>query len=713
MQKEVLTFCPLCAGHCAAKVTIEDGKIIKWERDRDSGIPSEMCPPMKGRDNMEISVHPNRLKYPQKRAGKRGQGHWEQIPWDQALSEIAEKLNGIKEAHGPEAFGIGLGEPKGLEFAFGQRLAGVFGTPNVATPSHLCAASKLAGAQYTFGRSIPYGHADDDRLPRLIAVWGANIVQTEGPHSREWLKDSLKGGAKLIVVDPKRIDVARKADLWVRPRPGSDGALAMGLLKVVIEEKLYNPDFVSRWTFGFEELVDEVKTFTLEDVERLTWVARGQVEQFARMYAEHRPTFIRMGNVFSHGVNSLQSVRALCILSAITGPENIPGWGVALGQTNQWTRPGRLMLLSSFPRTADTSLGGKFKWAMRTAYIPYQSLTEGMRSESLKAAMFILSNPLASYPDARGTHDALMKLDTIVVSELFMTPTAALADYVLPAATTGEHDTVGYWGGPLRAFPKLVDPPGEAWPDVKIIIELAKRLGLGAHFPESGKAAVDLVLEPSGLSWDAFKDQRMVRSVKRYLEPEEGSLATPSGRIEIVCEQMKEYDTSPLPRWKELSRFSAGDLSDAFPLLLTTRLEEGYKLTGFKQLASGQRRKREPTLEMHPDTAGDLGLEAGQWVRIETRNGRIEQKLDLDPDLDPKVVYASFGWWFPEKPENLFEWDRSNVNILFDTQSEEPATGTVEVRGIPCRVSKIDGIAESQKGPESAIPAKAGHAVKH
>jgi anaerobic selenocysteine-containing dehydrogenase len=281
-----------------------------------------------------------------------------------------------------------------------------------------------------------------------------------------------------------------------------------------------------------------------------------------------------------------------------------------------------------------------------------------------------------------------MKLDLLIVSELFMTPTAAMADYVLPAATTGEHDTTGYWGGPLRAFPKLVDPPGEAWPDVKIIIELAKRLGLGSHFPASEKEAVDLVLEPSGLSWDDFKDKRLLGGTTTHKEPEALKVATPSGKVEIFSEQIRDLGSSPMPVWKELSRLHGGDLSDEFPLLLTTRLEDAYKLTGFKQLESGRRRKPEPTVEMHPDTADSLALEEGEWVYIETTKGRIKQKLDLDKNLDPKVVYASFGWWFPEEPDNLFEWDRSNVNILFDTDLEEPVTGTVEVRGVPCRVSK-------------------------
>jgi anaerobic selenocysteine-containing dehydrogenase len=686
MSEEILTFCPLCAGHCAARATVEDGKIVKWERDRESGIPSGMCPTLKGRSNMEISRHPARLKFPQKRIGARGEGKWQRISWEEALDDIAQKLIDIKEQHGPEAFGVGLGEPKGLEFAFGQRLASAFETPNVATPSHLCAASKMAASLYTFGPGVPYGHADMENLPGLITVWGANIVQTEGPHSREWLSAALAKGARLIVVDPKKIEIAGRADLWVRPRPGSDGALALGLIKVVIDEQLYDKDFVLNHTLGFDKLEREIGSFTLDDVTRVTWVPVEQIQEFARMIAREKPAFMRMGNVFSHGVNSLQAARAICILSAITGPENIPGWDLAF-KAAKWTRPGRLMLLSSFPRQAESSLGGKYKWAMMTAYIPYQALTRGMLDDKVKAAFFILSNPLSSYPNAHETHDALNKLDLLFVSELFMTPTAAMADYVLPAATSGEHDTMGYWGGPLRAFPKLVDPPGESWSDVRIVIELAKRLGLGEHFPASEKDAVDLVLEPSGLSWEDFKEKRLLSSIKGAKDPEASRVRTPSGKIEIYSEQLTEFDSNPMPRWQELSRFHSGDLSEEFPLILTTRLEDAYKLTGFKHLESGKKRKPEPTLEMNPGTAESLGLKDGDWVEIETVNGRIRQKLDLDNELDPKVVYASFGWWFPEESNNLYEWDRSNVNVLFDTSLEEPATGTVEVRGIPCRVS--------------------------
>ena len=137
MKQEILTFCPLCAGHCSAKAVVEDGKIVSWERDAESGLPSEPCPPFKGLSNMEIATHPDRLQYPMKRAGARGEGKWERISWDEALDTIAQKLTKLKEEYGPESLAVCLGEPKALEFAWGHRFASAFGTPNVPTPSHL------------------------------------------------------------------------------------------------------------------------------------------------------------------------------------------------------------------------------------------------------------------------------------------------------------------------------------------------------------------------------------------------------------------------------------------------------------------------------------------------------------------------------------------------------------------------------------------------
>lgn len=690
-REEILTFCPICAGHCSAKVTVEDGKIVKWEQDMESGLPSEPCPTFKGIANIEVAEHPDRLKHPLKRVGARGEGKWERISWDKVLDTIAKKFSELKEKYGPESVAVCLGEPKGMEFAIGQRFATAFGTPNVATPSHLCGAPQQASAYVTFGPGYPCQYADMEHLPRLVVVWGFNIVQTGGSAWREWLRAALLNGAKLVVIDPKRIDIAKRADLWIRPRPGSDGALAMGLIKVIIEGKLYDEDFVAKWTVGFDELREEVKTFTLDDVEKQTWVPRQQIEKLARLYAQLKPAAIPMqGGTFSQS-NTAQTARALLILEIITG--NIPAWGLSFKPAD-YTRPGRFFLLSKLPRKAERTLGNQYKWAMMTAYIPYEALTEGILKEKeypVKAALLILTNPLCSYPNARKAYQAFMKLDFIVVSEIFMTPTATMADIVLPAATSGEHDTVGYWGegGILRAYPKFADPPGEAWPDVKIVNELAKRLGLREYFWDNETEIIDYMLQPSGLTWDDFKQQRVLLPKVEYRKREEYGFGTPSGKAEIYSKQAKElFGFSPIPLWGEVSRLPF-EPSKEYPLLLTTRVEDAYKLTGDKWVTYQRKYKPQPLVELNPETAKKAGLKDGEWVYIETKLGRITQKLSLDPDLDPRVVYASWGWWFPEEPFNLFQWDKSNANILIDDEAIDPTTGSVQTRGTPCRVYRV------------------------
>lgn len=689
-REQILTFCHICAGACSVKATVEEGKIVAWEPDTESGLPHEPCPPFKGLSIMELASHPDRLRYPQKRVGARGEGKWARISWDEALDTIAEKFRDLKQRYGPESVGLGLGEPKGMEFAFAQRFASAFGTPNVATPSHLCAAPDLGASFITFGtQSLPHS---EKHLPRLIILWGSNLLETGGSYWRETTRSALIAGAKLVVIDPKRIDIAKRADLWIRPRPASDGALALGILKVIIEEKLYDADFVAGWTSGFEQLQEHVKSFSLGDVETVTWVPRRQVEELARLCAERKPMIVHIGNGLSHGMYTLQACRAIHIMRAITGNVNIPGREVQITPA-PFTRPGRFMLLSKFPRRPEKTLGNEFKWAMMTAYIPYQALIDGILEDKVKAALFVLTNPLSAYPDARKTYQALMKLDFMAISEIFPTPTTAVADIVLPAATGQEHHDVGYWGvgGALRSYPKLVEPPGESWPDPKIINELAKRLSLGEYFWDDYKKGIDLMVEPSGLSFPVFQQQRLLKPKIEYVKSDKGGFGTPSGKVEVYSPRAEEQlGCRPLPRWEELSRFRFATSAE-YPLLLTNRKEEAFMLTGYKHIASLRKIKPEPLVELHPETAARAGLKEGDYAYIETRRGRIKQKVCLDPDLDPRVVFGAWGWWFPEEPANLYGWDKSNFNIL--TEHEPPyesTTGSVDLKGIPCRVYKAE-----------------------
>jgi anaerobic selenocysteine-containing dehydrogenase len=682
---EVFTFCHLCPGHCSMKAVVEDGKLVDLEPDVESGLYAEQCALNKGRFTIpEVMTHKDRLLYPQKRVGARGAGAWQRISWDEALDTIAGNFIKAKQDFGAESVAFGLGEPKGLEFAFAQRLASAFGTPTVVTPGWSCGVPKGMAGAFTYGSGSV---CDDDNTAALIVLWGSNMNHTTGGFRRESLEKVLEAGGKLIVVDPQKTDVARLADLWIRLKPGSDGALAAGVLKVVVEEALYDREIAEQWTIGFEQLKVHLATISLDEVEKLTWVPRVQIEAFARLYSQTKPAAMQTGNAVDQLVNSFQTGRTIAIMRALCGNLNVPGGDVFLSAPD-FTRPGNFFLLNKYPRHAEKILGQRFKFAQRSAFIPPHVLTRAILEEDpfpVKTAMFMLSNPLVSWPNSSETHRALMKLDFVVVSELFMTPTAALADIVLPAAWSMEHEELGYWPGwyeEIRAHPKLVDPPGECWADTKIINELAKKLGLADDFWVDDHEALDEMLKPSGMSYEQFKDVRTMGPTKNFRRHD---YATPSGKIEIYSERLEKIGYAPMPLWHELS--AGAHTSEEYPLLLTNAKEEAYMLSGFKAVASVRIIRPDPIVELHPDTAKRYGLDEGQWIVIETQDGRIKQRLSLNRSLDPRVAVAAFGWWFPEQGES-YGWNGSNINMLTPSGPDyDPSTGGITLRGIPCKVA--------------------------
>jgi anaerobic selenocysteine-containing dehydrogenase len=251
-----------------------------------------------------------------------------------------------------------------------------------------------------------------------------------------------------------------------------------------------------------------------------------------------------------------------------------------------------------------------------------------------------------------------------------------------------EHDELGYWPGwqeQIRAHPKLVDPPGECWPDTKIVNELAKRLGLREYFWDDDEEALDDMLQPSGFTFQEFKERK--RQLMPRREYKKHDYRTPSGKIEIYSKRLEEWGYPPVPTWEVVSRVA--ELSGEYPLLLTNFKEELYVLTGYKMVPSLRDIRSQPTVGLHPKTAQKLALREGDWVYIETKKGGITQQLCLDPDLDPRVVMASFGWWFPEDgAETQYGWRKSNINILTESENLGPECGSPFIRGIPCRVHK-------------------------
>ena len=519
-----------------------------------------------------------------------------------------------------------------------------------------------------------------------------------GGFVREEMRTALLGGAKLIVIDPKRIDIAKRANIWVAPRPGSDGILALGMIKYVIENKLYDEEFVTKWTLGFDELKKEVSSFTFKDVEDITWVKEETIAKTMRMIVENKPVCLIVGNGIERTLHAFQQMRAIFILRAILGDLNTPGGNVCL-TPGKFARPGLFYALKDSARAEKIKqkkvVGHEIKVAVQNSYIPTQALVKTILTDDpvpIKAVWCILTNPLVSYPDTKMTYEAFRKLDFLVVSELFPTPTTEIADLVLPVAWGAEHNSLGYWPGwheEMRAYPKIVEPPGEAKPDAWWINELAKRLGFGEQFWENEEDSFDEFLSPSDITWKEFVNIRSLNNKKEYKRPEEGLFKTKSGKVEIVSGLMQKIGRNPLPTFKEMSVFRFTE-STRYPLLLFNAKEAAYMLTGYKNVKFMRERRPEPTVELNPATAKKYGLQEGDWITIETHKGKIKQKLVLDPSLDERLVFASFGWWFPEEgSKTLYGFEESNINVLTDADPPyDGETGAPELGGIPCRVYK-------------------------
>ena len=278
-----------------------------------------------------------------------------------------------------------------------------------------------------------------------------------------------------------------------------------------------------------------------------------------------------------------------------------------------------------------------------------------------------------------------------LVNEIFMSPTTALADIVLPASWGMEHEELGYWPDwqqQIRAHCKLVDPPGEAWTDAKIYNELGKRLGLGEYFWDDEHEALEELLEGSGLTFKDFLVTRKLYPKKEYKKPEEEPYRTPSGKVEIYSERLAEEGLDPMPTWEGITQFPKP--MEEYPLILTSYKENTFMLTGFKMINSLRKITPVPIVRLNPETAQKYGLEDGDWIYIETPKGRITQKLLYDKDTYPQTVNAAWGWWYPEDgPETMYGWKKSNFNILTGYEVMAPPVGTPEIKGIPCRVSKV------------------------
>jgi len=674
-------------GGCGLLVGVKGNTIVEVKGDPE-GFLNKGYTCFKGRVSADRLTHPDRLLHPLKRAGERGEGKWQRISWDQALGEIAENLLRIKEKHGARAVGFGVGMPKGLEHFVLIRLANIFGSPNVVAIQDVCHAGREVTGLHTCGF---YPVADFHNPTKLMFFWGSNLASTnEEGNIYSQVTARLKDGARLIVVDPRKTELARKADLWLQLRPGTAQALALGIINIICGESLYDGDFVEKYTHGFEDLRREAEKYPPEKVEEITWVPADLVRRAARMYAEAKPAALQWGNAIEHDMNVFDAARSLVCLMAITGNLDVPG-----GNVN--AREPRIMGLAQFVR-ADlipdkrkdmiSAHHGIIPRLMTVAPTYFRRAVLEDVPYPVRGYYGMCTNPMVAWADSRLTYKAFMSLDFTAVADIFMTPTAAMADIVLPAAHQYEMNDIGHYGighGMVLARPKIVDPPGECRPDMKILNELGRRLTPPELWHEDYEEFLEDLVRPAGLTYREFVEKGYLKGPEILKSYETKGFQTPTGKVELRLSTAGKFRLKPLPEFTGLPETEDPE----YPLTVISAKSRYYLLSSYRWVARLRGKRPDPIVEIHPDTAAGYGIADGEEVVIETRYGSITQRACLTDIIHPRVVSAALGWWFPEgSPETQYGWKRSNFNMLTSAGRLGREFGTPNIMNLPCRVRK-------------------------
>jgi len=693
-RKTVRSLCFECHSRCGVLIEVKDGRIVEVKGDKSHPFSRGfLCP--KCRAAKEIIYHPERLTKPIKRIGKRGYGKWVEIGWKEAIGEIASKLLDIRSSHGAEAVVLGQGTTRGLP-PYLNRFLSLFGSPNLMGTQNLSGGPILAGSVYTCGFSFmanaDFGHS------RCILLWGQN------PHSA-WpglflndLYQGLRNGASLIVVDPRETRIAAKAEIWLRIRPGTDDALALGIINTIIANDLYDKHFVENWTTGFDRLKEQVKTFTPSKTAEITWLDPDKIEKAAILYARSRPACIGAGMAgVCQSANSFQLNRAICILSAITGNLEIKGGNLSYSSPlkDRACYGVDFDACKNLPfEQRDKRLGSEDFPGIKYTLSPAESVWKAILKEEpypVKALLLFANNSMVAFANSGAVRRALGKLEFLCCTEYFRTPTTEMADIVLPAAHWTERHDIEDLMMKNHVFcqEKAVDPPGECRDEKEILVELAKAMKLQGYWA-SVEESLDYRLGPTGVTFEDFKKMGRLSIPVVYEKYQiEGKFETPSGMVELYSKRLENRGISPLPNYVEPpeSPVSTPELAREYPLVLTTG---GRNITYFhsahRNIPSLRKRFPDPSIEIHPHTMKEGRIREGDWVWVITPRGKMKSRAKPFKGIHPRVVHVYHGFWYGFRDG----WNAVNVNIITDNRMRDPAFSSTQLRGLLCRIEKCN-----------------------
>lgn len=722
------SMCYFCHTNCGVIAYVKDGEVVFIEGDPDHPTNrGGLC--CRGNIALKHLDHPDRINVPLKRIGERGANQWEEITWSQALDEIAERLAQIKEEYGAEAVATAGGTLRTDDWAR-RRFMNIFGSPNCFHNALLCWIPTFMIEAAVSGWSPFVG---DMANSRIAVVWGANPGASTLPSMRG-LTDLKKRGLKIIVIDPRYTVTAAHADMWLPIRPGADLALALAWINVIIEEELYDFEFVEEWCIGFEELAAHVQDYTPEWAEPLTWIDKELIRESARAYATCRPGNILWGtSLDQQGKPSGAGIQARAILRAITGNIDCPGGDLMTGPSMEYIVDEELEANEWLTQEQRDKQIGSDRFKMCT-WPGYQIISEAameywgkaptsewmceanppmifrtILSEDpypIKALIVSATNPVNSYGNSKEVFEAIKKVDFLVTTEYWMTSAALYSDYVLPIAGALErpiiHNNYGC-AASIICGERAIAPKHSRGSDFLFWKGLAARLGQDDElWPwDSEEEVYHNIIYPLG--YDVEDYDEFVEEVQYYFPPsdyyryrEEG-FGTRSGKVELYSTVLEDLGYPPLPTYVGPAENEIDDpeVAAEFPLVLTTgggympfHHSEEFNIKELRYL------KHEPYFEINAKTAAAYGIEADDWCWIETRRGRIRQRASLTEGIHENAIFVQRGWWYPERDtlgDDPFGVLVSNANVLTATSEDmcDPISGTWACRGLLCRVYKI------------------------
>ena len=707
--------CGICPAGCWIKAFYDDnGRIVKLEPDDDPimGITCKLAEHV-----YDIVYSPDRLQYPMKRKGNRGNYDFERITWDQAFEEIVENLERIKAESAPEATAIytGVGcfeqafcdifQPAGVLTSSASSVLFPFGSPNTMGVGALCYVSYgMIAPHITTGKILP-DMFNDIENSELIVVWGANPATDLPPIDMKRILEARRRGAEIVVIDPRKTATAKLTDAhWIPIRPGTDGALALALCNILIEEELYDDEFVTDWTFGFEEFSRYVQHFRPEATEEITGVAPDRISLLARKLAAAKGASQYMYTGLEYSNSGVQAIRAALILWALAGQLDVPGGRCFTMKRNKFpiNRRGLVKSPMDVRKIGDDRFPLYVKYRDEGHAIALPEAVLDGKPYPVRALIVVGASMITSWPNPGIWKKTFENLDFMVCVDRQLTADAAYADILLPATTYFETDSYMTYGSIFRLREKMIDPYGDSKSDLFIMAELANRLGYGHLYPQNTEELYEYVLDGSDFNIDEVRKAGGVVSVDgeimQYKKYETGLLRkdgrpgfdTPSGKLEIYSNTLEDFGYDPLPVYTEPVEgpLSRPDLARKYPLIFNSgaRVRTSFH-TQHHGVPGLIRERPEPTVTLNDKDAELRGIEQGDMATIITPHGRITMRAVVNDEIAQGCIEANHACGSPVGPK---EWAERNVNDLTSLQNHDPISGFPVYKCLLCQVEKAE-----------------------